>query len=495
MRRRKRTVEVSELLNGLWQTSAFRSGIHLTAAERAELQKVGVEAMLERARPLIRARLAPAKPINDGRQTPWHGFPAFPAQHATATCCRACLAGHHGVPAGAPLTDEQIEHVLACVRFYWYLELRDERSCECRRCRRPVHPASPHPSTRRQSPPATPSLGLELDASECGMRDAVCGIGETKDEGHTPSGYPPAEQMTTKDDHGPRTTEHGLPAGAPAPQRRTPNAEGPTPVTTGYSDIDLRRWKEYCDIETGSLWLIPTRARDGGHRLDYHGNFVPQIATQTFLRFSRRGEVILDPFLGAGTSAIEACRLGRRCIGVELNPTLVERLGDRFSAEVAAGKVALLNGDSAAAETVERVRAQLGGWGVSGAQLLMLHPPYHDIIRFTDQPEDLCNAPSVEQFIERFMAIARVYRELLERRRFAVLVIGDKYERGQLVPLGFRCMQAMNDAGFRTRSIVVKNIEGNEVGKGRDNNLWRYRALRGGFYLFKHEYVMIFQNP
>ena len=52
----------------------------------------------------------------------------------------------------------------------------------------------------------------------------------------------------------------------------------------------------------------------------------------------------------------------------------------------------------------------------------------------------------------------------------------------------------MNEAGFRTRSIVVKNIEGNEVGKGRANNLWRYRALRGGFYLFKHEYVMIFQN-
>jgi len=101
----------------------------------------------------------------------------------------------------------------------------------------------------------------------------------------------------------------------------------------------------------------------------------------------------------------------------------------------------------------------------------------------------------VEQFIERFTSIARAYRALLERRRFAVLVIGDKYARGELVPLGFRCMQAMNDAGFRTRSIVVKNIEGNEIGKGRDNNLWRYRAIRGGFYLFKHEYVMIFQNP
>jgi len=70
-------------------------------------------------------------------------------------------------------------------------------------------------------------------------------------------------------------------------------------------------------------------------------------------------------------------------------------------------------------------------------------------------------------------------------------VIGDKYANGQLDPLGFRCMQAMNEVGFKTKSIIVKNIEGNEKAKGKDNNLWRYRALAGGFYIFRHEYVII----
>jgi len=50
----------------------------------------------------------------------------------------------------------------------------------------------------------------------------------------------------------------------------------------------------------------------------------------------------------------------------------------------------------------------------------------------------------------------------------------------------------MNEVGFKTKSIIVKNIEGNEIAKGKNNNLWRYRALAGGFYVFKHEYVMIF---
>ncbi len=55
-------------------------------------------------------------------------------------------------------------------------------------------------------------------------------------------------------------------------------------------------------------------------------------------------------------------------------------------------------------------------------------------------------------------------------------------------------MQKMNEIGFKTKSIIVKNIEGNEIGKGKTGNLWRYRALAGGFYIFKHEYIIIFEK-
>ncbi len=279
-------------------------------------------------------------------------------------------------------------------------------------------------------------------------------------------------------------------AEAPLPDERPPE-----PRTLPYSDLDLRRWREYADIETDSLWLIPSRSRDGGHQFDYHGNFVPQIATQTFLRFSKRGDVVLDLFLGSGTSAIEAVRLGRRCVGVELKPELVEHVRGKLPAAALAADVRLLQGDSAAPETAERVRAALAELGCSLAQLLILHPPYADIIRFSDRPEDLSNAGSTAEFLARFGLVARQGYDLLEPGRFAILVIGDKYARGELVPLGFYCLAKMNEVGFRTKALVVKNIEGNEIGKGRRNNLWRYRALAGGFYIFKHEYVVVFQKP
>jgi hypothetical protein len=125
----------------------------------------------------------------------------------------------------------------------------------------------------------------------------------------------------------------------------------------------------------------------------------------------------------------------------------------------------------------------------------MLHPPDHDIITFSDHPADLSNADDLDQFLDRFEAAARHGFSLLEPQRFAVLVIGDKYTQGELIPLSFYCLDRMQRVGFRPKAVVVKNIEGNERGKGRRNNLWRYRALRGGFYIFKHEYVMIFRKP
>ena len=128
------------------------------------------------------------------------------------------------------------------------------------------------------------------------------------------------------------------------------------------------------------------------------------------------------------------------------------------------------------------------------AQFLVLHPPYDDIIKFSDRKEDLSNCQSTEDFYELFENVARNGYEMLEKGRHAALIIGDKYANGELIPLGFGCMERMQRCGFMLKSIIVKNIEGNEKAKGKQANLWRYRALYGGFYIFKHEYVMIFQK-
>ncbi len=93
--------------------SAFRRRFRLAARERDYMRTRGRDAVLAHARAFVAERLAPARPANDGRQTPFRGHPVFVAQHATATCCRGCLSKWHGIPAGRPLTADEQGHVVA----------------------------------------------------------------------------------------------------------------------------------------------------------------------------------------------------------------------------------------------------------------------------------------------------------------------------------------------------------------------------------------------
>jgi len=95
--------------------SRFRSRIKLGAKEQEYLQEKGLEIIVEHGRGFITERLAPAKPKNDGRQTPMKNHPVFIAQHATGTCCRNCLSKWHKIPKGKALTPEQIDYILATI--------------------------------------------------------------------------------------------------------------------------------------------------------------------------------------------------------------------------------------------------------------------------------------------------------------------------------------------------------------------------------------------
>ena len=95
--------------------SAFRQRFRLGRTERGYVAERGLATLADHAHELIGKRLAPAEPLNDGRQTPMRGHPVFIAQHATATCCRSCLEKWHGIAAGRPLSEVEREHVVAAI--------------------------------------------------------------------------------------------------------------------------------------------------------------------------------------------------------------------------------------------------------------------------------------------------------------------------------------------------------------------------------------------
>ena len=106
--------DIDDLFDAL-RGSSFRRRFKLAPRERAYVAERGLPTVLDHAAELIAQRLAPAEPRNDGRQTPFRGHPVFVAQHATATCCRGCLAKWHYIDKGRSLTDEEQAHVVAVI--------------------------------------------------------------------------------------------------------------------------------------------------------------------------------------------------------------------------------------------------------------------------------------------------------------------------------------------------------------------------------------------
>ncbi|MEA1065021.1 DUF4186 domain-containing protein [Erwinia sp. HR93] len=105
--------------------SRFRSRFCLGQKERQYCIDKGPEVISQHAIDFIARRLAPALPANDGKQTPMRGHPVFIAQHATATCCRGCLAKWHGIEQARALTPNEQEYIHAVIWRWLLMQMND----------------------------------------------------------------------------------------------------------------------------------------------------------------------------------------------------------------------------------------------------------------------------------------------------------------------------------------------------------------------------------
>lgn len=256
-----------------------------------------------------------------------------------------------------------------------------------------------------------------------------------------------------------------------------------------FNDLNLEEWKN-SEIWTDSLWIIKERDKSGKHDGFYHGNFVPQIPRQLILRYSKENDIIFDPFLGSGTTAYECETLKRNFVGIEIQPSLVKHVQAKLDSKK--NFFEILAADSTEEKTFVKVSDSLKKHRRTKVQLAILHPPYANIVKFSNNKKDLSNAKDLKQFLDQFSSVIKNTLTILEKGRYLAIVMGDKYEKGKWIPLSFYCMNEAYKLGLTLKSVVIKNMEGNRAKQNKEG-IWRYRALSSDYYIFKHEYILIFK--
>ena len=74
---------------------------------------------------LIKKRVEPENPNNDGKQTPMKQVhPVFIAQHATGCCCRGCLEKIHHIKKGHKLSNKEIDYIVNVIMLWIQREIK-----------------------------------------------------------------------------------------------------------------------------------------------------------------------------------------------------------------------------------------------------------------------------------------------------------------------------------------------------------------------------------
>lgn len=250
-----------------------------------------------------------------------------------------------------------------------------------------------------------------------------------------------------------------------------------------HNDLNLENWKNL-DINTDSLWLINERDKSGKHSNIYHGNFIPQIPNQLIRRYTKKNEVVFEPFMGSGTTLFECEKLERNYIGFDINQNIVNLVQGKID-----------NYETAFIKCCNSLESKEFKEALTkNVQFVLMHPPYLDIVKFTNDENDLSQISDLKKFLEKFKIVCENSLKYLDKNRYFAVVVGDVYKESEVKPLAFYCMDMIKrNFKVKLKGIIVKNIEGNR-GKIGQNNIWKYRALKSDYFIFKHEYIFVFKK-
>jgi DNA modification methylase len=222
-------------------------------------------------------------------------------------------------------------------------------------------------------------------------------------------------------------------------------------------------------LQTTSLWDYPSQdyTDEGQGTADYRGATPSYVIWNLLQRYTRPGDLVVDPMAGSGTTVDVARDLGRRALGYDLQP----HHPGVFRAD--ARKLPLED---------------------AKADFAFLDPPYGDHLTYSGRPECLGElAADTEAY---YRGMGEVFAELdrvLKPGRYLALYVGDSAKKGlPFAPIGARLLGLLAE-----RFVVVDDIAVVRHNASLKRGAWHVAAIEGNFFLrgYHHLYVVFKPAP
>ncbi len=218
------------------------------------------------------------------------------------------------------------------------------------------------------------------------------------------------------------------------------------------NDLSSKDWLKF-----QKSWFIHNPPPRQKNVLRHPAKFPETLAREFIEFFTQRGQVVLDPMAGTGSTLVAALSAGRNSYGIELNSTYAE------IAQQVIGQTQQNMGETAQGLTAMVIQgnARLAQQLLQSNQAplidyVLTSPPYWDMLRargaktqssrrsnseldvfYSNDPEDLGNIENYDEFIEQLTQIYASLRPCLKPKAYLTIIVKNVKKGGEIYPLAW----------------------------------------------------------
>jgi DNA modification methylase len=235
------------------------------------------------------------------------------------------------------------------------------------------------------------------------------------------------------------------------------------------TNINCQTPKDWIKSQLG-VWQFTYEKRDIRDRQLHPATFPISLARKVIDLFSHRGELVLDPFVGSGTTLVAAQDCGRNAIGFDLKKEYVDLCNQRLGQNLLFGNTRQL----AMQDDAFNIPAYLEEKTV---KLIFTSPPYANLLnrarknksrrgeerkneqylkveQYSQDPRDL-GTMSLEKYTEKMGDIYERLLPLLKPKGHCVINVPDIWWENKRITIHIALVEELRKRGYELRNIII----------------------------------------